>query len=41
MKGFKDFMKKLLVCYYLYFASTTNSVSYKDYKMLNELSKEA
>lgn len=40
MKGFKRLMRKLAVSYYLYFASITNNVSYKDYKMLKELSKE-
>ena len=40
MKGFKRLMRKLVVSYYLYFTSITNNVSYKDYKMLKELSKE-
>ena len=40
MKGFKRLMRKLAESYYLYFVSITNNVSYKDYKMLNELSEE-
>lgn len=36
----KRLMRKFAVSYYLFFVSTTNNVSYKDYKMLKELSDE-